>query len=134
MTRSSSAITSPVHTISPPVVPETIAVNIPDVNMSDLSLPPPEDSESYPHLSPDRVDDVYPPPPPPPLSNDISLMNGSTPRRDQRSSASAINSNISTLSDTKTEDSGDDNKRRTKVSKVRLVLMKFSCFLEFQLI
>ena len=132
MTRSSSAITSPVRTISPPLPPENNTVNISEINVSDLSLPAPE--ESYPPLSPDRMDDEYPPPPPPPLSSDISLTNGSTPRRDQRSSASALNSNISTLSDTKTEDSGDDNKRRTKVSKVRTVILTFSYFVNFCLL
>lgn len=109
MTRSqSSSITSPVRTSPPPPVNDV-------VNISDISLPTPD--ESFPALSTEILDDSYPPPPPPPLSYDISLSNGSTPRRDQRSSASAMNSNISTLSDTKTEDSGDDNKRRNKVSK-----------------
>lgn len=115
MNRSSSAVVGQTIQESPPPPPVS---NMADV--SEISLPPPR--ESYPPLSPDTNDDSFPPPPPPPLSNDVSLTNGSTPRRDKRSSASAINSNISTLSDTKTEDSGDDTKRRNKVSKVRMVL------------
>ena len=122
MSRShSSEVTSPGYDSPSPAVNDS-------VNISEMNLPPPP----YPALSPGSTDespppypqivspgstDSYPPPPPPPLSNDISLTlsNGSTPRRDPKSSASALNSNISTLSDTKTEGSEDDNKRRNKV-------------------
>ena len=125
MSRShSSEVTSPGYDSPSPAVNDS-------VNISEMNLPPPP----YPALSPGSTDespppypqivspvtpgstDGYPPPPPPPLSNDISLTlsNGSTPRRDPKSSASALNSNISTLSDTKTEGSEDDNKRRNKV-------------------
>ena len=120
MSRShSSEVTSPGHASPKPTENKV-------VNVSDMSLPPPP----YPVLSPGSTDespppypvlqspgstDSYPPPPPPPLSSDIPLSNGSTPRKDQRSSASALNSNISTLSDTKTEGSEDDNKRWNKV-------------------
>ncbi|KAL4220005.1 FERM [Mactra antiquata] len=63
--------------------------------------------------------DYYPPPPPPlPISHDLSLSPGSvnsTPRKDMRSSASGLNSNISTLSETRTE--GSDETERRKSSK-----------------
>lgn len=53
--------------------------------------------------------DHYPPPPPPPLPSDLDSA--------LRSSAGALHSNISTLSETRTEGSEDSEKRKTKVSK-----------------
>lgn len=61
--------------------------------------------------------DYYPPPPPPlQMSHDLSLTPGSansTPRKDTRSNASGLNSNISTLSETQTEGSDDGDRRRS---------------------
>ena len=79
---------------------------------------PTEDGEES-HLN--LSGDVYAPPPPAPLSPGSQQ---STPRRDMRSSASGITSNISALSEThlsetRTEGSEDGEKKKNKVSKVR---------------
>ncbi|WAR27779.1 FARP1-like protein [Mya arenaria] len=69
--------------------------------------------------------DYYPPPPPPlPLEHDTSLElslmdNGSgsahsTPQIDMRSNVSGITSNISTLSETRSDDSGGDKRKSKK--------------------
>ncbi|XP_053403070.1 FERM, ARHGEF and pleckstrin domain-containing protein 1-like [Mercenaria mercenaria] len=98
---------------TPEITTDVDAVNDDDTQRTSTQAEIVEVEDSTIELS----GDYYPPPPPPlPISHELSLSPGSnhsTPRKDMRSSASGLNSNISTLSETRTEGSEDGDRRKS---------------------